>query len=828
MQTNEAPPVFDAASLPLAGVRVLELSDGRGEMCGRVLADLGAEVTLIEPPGGSRARRMPPLIDGHSLYFATHNANKRSVVLDLATEAGREELLARAAGADILIESLGPGRLAGMGLGVERLHARHRGLVVLSLSDFGHSGPYRDYQGSHSVLMALGGVLARSGIKGQRPLLPPGQLGHEMAAVQAAWVALMAYLQAQRTGHGDHLDFSLLDATIQVIDPGMGVTGSAAAGRSALELAPRGRPPVGTGYPIFRCADGHVRICVLNPRQWQGMCGWLGDDHPFTDPSYGHIGKRFKVIKDINALIAQQFKDQPAAELVREGQRRGVPIAAVATLADALRDEQFLAREVFAPVVLPNGAQGLAPRGYLFVDGQPAGIRTPAPALGEGGALPIVQNARPRNDGADAKGSSRPLAGIRVLDLGVIVAGAELGRLLADQGAEVIKIESKAFPDGLRQGQGNEAMTISFAQGSRGKRSFGLNLRSPQGIELFKQLVAVSDVVVSNFKSGTMDSLGIGYEVLKAVNPRIVFAVSSALGATGPRSRSMGYGPLVRAASGLTSLWRYPEIEGSFSDSTTIVPDHFAGRISAMAIAALLVRRLRTGMGGFIDVAQAEAGIGALATDVLRESMRPGSVQPSGNSDEFEAPSGVFPCAGDDEWCVVSVRDSQDFKALCEAIERRDLLGDARFADSAGRVAHREALDAALTAWTVRRSPQEVMELLQAWRVPAARMLRLDDYLQNPHFSARRLFRTFHQPGLDAPMITENGPVAFSRLPEPDLRPAPFMAQHTVDIARSTLGLSESEIDALISDGVLETMAPELQSLLREPEPLGAGAEGWS
>lgn len=805
-----------SSSLPLAGVRVVELTDGKGEMCGRLLADLGAEVTLIEPPGGSRARRMPPMVGEASLYFATHHANKHSVVIDSDTPAGRQDLAAWLAASDLVIESLGPAALAARGVHIDPLRARHPALVVLSVSDFGLQGPYRDYQATNAVLMALGGVLARSGIKGQRPLLPPGQLAYEAGAVQAVWVALVAYLRACQTGLGDHLDFAMLDATVQVIDPGMGVTGSAAAGRSALELAPRGRPPVGTGYPIFPCADGHVRICVLNPRQWQGLCAWLGDDHPFTDPSYGHIGKRFKVIKEINALIAQLFRHQPAAELVREGQRRGVPIAAVASLGDALRDEQFLARELFVPVALPGGAQGLAPRGYFMLDGQPAGIRSCAPQLGQAGdSAPVAPRSVPTPAAASpASACDRPLAGVRVLDLGVIVAGAELGRLLADQGAEVIKIESQAFPDGLRQGQGGEPMTISFAQGSRGKRSMGLNLRSPQGVALFKQLVAVSDVVASNFKPGTMESLGLGYETLKAINPRLVYAVSSALGATGPRSRSMGYGPLVRAASGLTSLWRYPEIDGSFSDSTTIVPDHFAGRISACAIAALLIRRLRTGVGGFIDVAQAEAVLGALSTDVLRESLQPGSVGPLGNHDEFEAPTGVYPCAGDDEWCVVSVRDQLDWTALCQAIGRSDLLADARFADSAGRVAHRAVLDDAVAAWTSQHGPQQVMDLLQAHRVPAAKMVRLDEYLQNPQFIARRLFRTFDQPGLSEPMITENGPVAFSSLPDPDLRPAPFMAQHTEAVAREVLGLSEAEVAALIAEGVLEPMAPALRPLL--------------
>jgi crotonobetainyl-CoA:carnitine CoA-transferase CaiB-like acyl-CoA transferase len=814
----------DPAALPLAGVKVFELADGGWGMCGRLLADLGAEVTLVEPPSGSPARRLPPLVGGHSLHFATHHANKRSLVIDLATPAGRDAWEVRLAQADIVIECLGPDALAALGAQVDQWRARHPALVVLSLSAFGATGPYRDYQATNAVLMALGGVLARSGIKGQRPLLPPGQLAYEAGSVQAAWVVLVAYLRACRTGRGDHLDFAMLDATVQVIDPGMGVTGSAAAGRSALELAPRGRPPVGTGYPIFPCADGHVRLCVLNPRQWQGLSAWLGDDHPFTDPSYGHIGKRFKVIKEINALIARLFRDQPAAGLVSEGQRRGVPIAAVATLGDALLDEQFLARELFVPVALPGGARGLAPRGYFMLDGRPAGIRSPAPGLGEGGAAgdPVPPAAAPAPaEAARLPASARPLAGLRVLDLGVIVAGAELGRLLADQGAEVIKIESQAFPDGLRQGQGAEPMTISFAQGSRGKRSLGLNLRSPKGVALFKQLVACSDVVVSNFKPGTMESLGLGYDTLKAINPKLVYAVSSALGATGPRSRSMGYGPLVRAASGLTSLWRYPEIEGSFSDSTTIVPDHFAGRISACAIAALLIRRLRTGVGGFVDVAQAEAVLGALATDVLRESLQPGAVGPRGNRDEFEAPHGVFPCAGDDEWCVVAVRDGRDWAALCQVIGRPDLLDDARFADAAGRVAHSEVLEAAVAQWTAQHAPQAVMEALQAAGVPAGRMVRLDEYRQNPQFIARRLFRTFDQPGLGAPMVTENGPVAFSDLPDPDLRPAPFMAQHTEEIAREVLGLSEAEVAVLIAEGVLEPMAPALRPLLG---PSGAAA----
>src|SRR5690606_18561480 len=154
----------------------------------------------------------------------------------------------------------------------------------------------------------MAGMLCRSGLPGREPLLPPGELAYEATAVQAAWCALIAYWQRLQTGVGEHLDFSVFEATAQVLDPGLGVTGSAQAGKSAMEQS-RGRErPQGCPLsPIFRCADGCVRICVLNPRQWQGMSGWLGDDHEFTDPAYGNLAKRAAVIGKINALIAELF-----------------------------------------------------------------------------------------------------------------------------------------------------------------------------------------------------------------------------------------------------------------------------------------------------------------------------------------------------------------------------------------------------------------------------------------------------------------------------------------------------------------------------------------
>lgn len=793
--------------LPLSGIRVLELTFGHLEGCGRFLADLGAEVLLVEPKGGLPSRARPPLKDGVSLHFASHNANKRSVELDLDDSADLERLGGLLDGADLFLESTPHGWLQRNGLAV-RLRPQ---LVTLSLTHFGRSGPYSGFVANNAVLLAMGAVLARSGIKGSEPLLPPGELALETAALQAAWVALSALWNVSNGGAGGYFDFSVHETVLQIIDPGMGVTGSAAGGRSALELAPRGRPPLGNGYPIFACRDGAVRICLLNPRQWQGMSAWLGDQHPFTDPAFASLSRRFKVIREINALIAELFRERDVAELVAEGQRRGVPIAAVSKPEEVLRDEHFRARDSFVDLPLGNGSIGRVPFGFVEIDGRQAGVRRVAPALGADNAVQWPAAKPP----AMTQPQRRPFAGIRVLDLGVIVAGAELGRLLADQGAEVIKVESGAYPDGLRQSLDNRPMSISFAQGSRGKRSLGLNLRDPRGVELFKQLVGQSDVVLSNFKPGTLESLGIDYEVLSRIKPDIIMADSSALGNHGPLSRSMGYGPLVRASTGLTWLWRYPELDESYSDSTTIFPDHFAARVSAAAIAAALLRRQRTGRGGRVSLCQAESILAALGSDYLEESVAPGAFIARGNRGRFDAPDNLFPCAGDDEWCVISVGGDVQWLALCDALGRSDWLHDSRLASSEGRLTHAAELESGVAEWTRLHGPQQVRDLLQARGIPAGDMLRLDQLSSDPQLLARGFFRTLHQPGLDAPLLTENSP-AIGPLPEPQIRPAPFIGQHTLAIAADLLGLDAASRAELVRDGVLEPASAEVESLLAD------------
>ena len=286
--------------------------------------------------------------------------------------------------------------------------------------------------------------------------------------------------------------------------------------------------------------------------------------------------------------------------IAAEGQARGVPVAPVLGVAEVLASRHFESRGAFVDAEVAPGVHGRLPSGFCEIDGKRVGFRHRAPEPGEhDDVLSRARDERParpagRPQAATGAVPSRPLAGLRVVDFGIIVIGNEIGRLLADQGADVIKIENRAFPDAARVGYGGK-LSHSFVAGSRNKRSFGVNLRTPEGVALLKRLVAGADVVLENFKPGTLEKLGLGYESLRAVKPDLVMLSTNALGSTGPWSRWLGYGPIVRCVSGITSLWRYPEDELGFGEPTTIYPDHYGARVCATTVLAALIRQAPDG-----------------------------------------------------------------------------------------------------------------------------------------------------------------------------------------------------------------------------------------
>ena len=297
-----------------------------------------------------------------------------------------------------------------------------------------------------------------------------------------------------------------------------------------------------------------------------------------------------------------------------------------------------------------------------------------------------------------------------------------------------------------------------------------------------------------------MESLGLGYDVLAAANPALVVADSSAFGTTGPWSGRMGYGPLVRAATGLTLGWRYPDDPESFSDSVTIYPDHVAARIGATAVVDMLIRRLRTKQGGTVSVAQAEVMLTHFANDVARASLGLGTNTPP------DWPWSTYRAAGEDEWCVVTVRGDRDWRKLCNVIGIDDTLATM---SSTERLAAREHIDALLNLWVGARTADVAMAELQGAGVPAARMLRVAELPDFGYYRERNMFRVETHPYLQESVIAERWASKGDGGHEAPISPAPLMGEHSKEVVEGWTDRF-AEIPELIQSGILEPTEPAI------------------
>lgn len=773
---------------PLAGLRVVEINDGPLGSATRQLAELGADVLHVTGPNGptSFSEISPATRRGIGLICA--HVGKRRMRDDAA------DLQKEMRQADILLVDRSHGLGKDAIWDAEALRSAYPQAIIVQCSNFGQGNSFSHWEATDPVLHALSAELSRSGIRGRAPLLPPGNLAFECASAQLAYVVILALVNRQRTGRIDTLDFSVLDAAMQTLDPGYGISGSATMGRAARLLSPD-RPVKGVLYPIFRCVDGLVRIYLGAARQWQGMFEWMGSPEEFASPDLAKMTVRLKT-PTLYPAIGRFFEGQTRAELEDGARRHGVPLSAMLTRDEAVHSEHVQIRGLFRSIV-HDDTDVLLPDGIMEIDGERMG------PLGTPPDTPL-----PPPDGLEI---SRPLEGLKVLDLGVIVVGGEQSRLLGDNGADVIKIESRAFPDGTRQTDLATGIAVSLAAGHRNKRSLGFNLRDAEGKALFRKMVEQADVVLTNFKPGTMDSLGLGYEELKQIKPDLIMVESSAFGSTGPWSKRMGYGPLVRAASGLSGLWCYEGDEDGHSDSLTIYPDHVAARIGIIGVLALLIDRPRSGTGGLVSTAQLEIALAHQASQIAATQLGLTDAD-----DPPDAPWGVFRTQGDDQWCVVTVRNDADWRALCRVVPRLDAE-----LSSHERRRNRTAIEGILSNWLAKQDADTTVSKLQAEGVPAARMLRVSEQPDFPYYRERGIFRLEEHPHLPEPYHSEAMHVRSEAIPPPPERPAPLMGEHSAEVVQEWFGLGAAEIEGLIHRGVLEPVSEQVKAALAQAKGQG-------
>ena len=796
-------------SLPLQGIRVIDLTVENGELAPRLLADLGAEVIKIEPPEGSPARSLAPIRKGVSLSWAVNNAGKRSVVLDLTTSEGRDRLHTLAAHSDVIVC---PSATVAPGLSVHDLAAEHRHLIVAALTPYGLTGPWSDWQITDQVLSATGGMTFKAGTLDREPIPAPGQFSNDVAASSAAWAMLCAIWQRQHTGAGQLLDISINECLAQTSDWSLpNYTARVVAGSDFPELR-MGSGPV---YPIFKCRDGYVRLIVLSPAQWREMRAWLGEPEYLQDEEYDSFPGRFGIAEAIlNPLYEELFAELSIEEVSAHAQDRGIVCTPVYDAPRALRNEHFDSRGTFQTMEIAPGVEAQMPSGFYELDGQRVGPVTPPPVLGADTEAVFASLGEPRS-GVPTPEPTLPLVGLRVMDFGQGAVGVEAGKLFAEYGAEVIKIESRSHYDFIRVVTGTE-MGPSFASSSRSKKAMGVNAKFAEGRQVLLDLAKHSDVVIENTTTGAMAALGLGYEDLSAANPRIAMVASQLMGSRGVWAHWRGYGPSTQAPGGLSYLWSY---EGSTDPAGTasIFPDHFVGRLSACgALATLIGRELGNVQGGFLEIAQCEAVVGSIADLLAAESVEPGSVTPMGLHTERGTPGANYRCAPDptsgtgaEEWVALTCRSDAEWCALADLLSRPELGTDPRFATLEDRRANVAELDALIGEWTISQSRFVVAERCQAAGIPAGPMVTSLDMMNHPHFVERGFPVHIEQPGVLGPVIFEGPAFHATGMSDPVETPAPWLGEHTVAIATEVLGMSPASVEELIAKGVLEITPPQ-------------------
>ena len=404
--------------------------------------------------------------------------------------------------------------------------------------------------------------------------------------------------------------------------------------------------------------------------------------------------------------------------------------------------------------------------------------------------------------------SKGALAGIRVIDFTWIGAGSFTTKLLADHGAEVIKIESRERLDTLRQGRpfrdGVPGLDRSgyFAERNSSKRSITLNMKTPEAQALARRLVATADVLANNFTPGTMEKFGLGYDAVRAFKPDIVYLAMSMQGADGPESRYLGYGLTIGALTSLHALCGLPERDPA--GTGTNYPDHVPNPChAAFATLAALRHRRRTGQGQLIDVAQTEPTICLLGPAVLEVTANGHNPQRRGNQHRPYAPHGVYPCAGEDRWIAIAVPDDSAWRALAQVLGEPAWMSDAAFATRDARWAHRAQTDARLGSETARFDAPTLMTALQSAGVMAGAVHDARDVLEaDAQLRHREHWQRLHHPVM-GDSVYGASPFHLQRTPGGPQSPAPLLGEHTEEVLCGLLGLPSEEVERLRAAGVL-------------------------
>ena len=786
---------YGSRPTPLDDVRVVEISDRiAGSYCGKLLVDAGAEVRKIEPPQGDSLRcfsaSCSPMPDGmDSPLFGYLNAGKRSLTWSGSDGRAREEL----AGADIVVVTASRSQAAGLGIDPQRLLADNPRAVVVTISDFGWTGPYADRAASEFTLQAWSGLTGFRGDPAGPPIAIGGDLGEYMGGVCAAFGALALRRRVEGGGPGEHLDMSMLEA-ITLMQSGEWL-------HSQLLCV----PPVSRTVEvpsIEPAKDGYVGITMVTGQQWLDFAAMVDCPELTEIPQLSFQIGRWQYRDFIRERIGPWLAERTVEEVVELGQLFRLPIAALGNGA-TIRDTAY-AKE--RGVFVRNPAGFHQPRTpWLMSRCRPASLRS-APSLGEGNGT----EPWPKREHAPRTAEPRlPLEGVRVVDLTAFWAGPAATHLLAAFGADVVKVESIQRPDGIRYSGGMRKDVDDwweygwvFHAMNTNKRSVTLDLGSEEGRRLFTELVAEADVVIENFSARVMDHFGLTADALLAVNPRLVMARMPAFGLDGPWRDRVGFAPTMEQIAGLAWVTGLP-------DGPPVPPrgacDPLAGVHAAFAVLAALNFAERTGTGQLVELPMIETVLNATAIQPMESEVFGVTLSRRGNRGHGWVIQNLYRCRGDDDWIAVTVSTDDHWRGLVDLMGRPSWTDDDRFGSVAARRAAADDIDRRLQDWFSGQDLRCAVESLAGAGIPAAPVVSPSLVTENPQLADRKFFELLDHP--------RTGPGRYPRPPFAPLdgrsnwlmRPPPTLGEHNGEVLRDRCGLTDQDLAHLALAGVIGT-----------------------
>lgn len=755
----------------LNDVVVLELATGvAGPYCGRLLADLGAQVVKVESGDGDPLRTASPRVSNESAFFNYLNAAKFCV----EAEVGSPELDALLGHADIVVHDLlGPQADAFE----TAVRSRIPAAVVLSVTPYGRSGPRHGWQATPFTEWATGGFFYFAGDPAREPLSLPGHQAEFHAGLHTAVAALAGLRHARATGEGQDVELSHQEATLN--DHSWLTTMWTHMGQIQKR----------TGSFYAKCADGWVFLFTLAP--YPNLFLLMERFDMFEDESL-HVPANWAArFGEVFTAFSEWCATRTKLEVYHACQELRIAASPVNDMADVARSEHLAAREWFGTVAA--GGQTFQGPGYPYkLTGTPCDTAFGAGAMGEDTATVASAGFAWANEGLSAApgrpGAAKagPLAGLRMIEMTANWAGPIAGRHFADLGADVVKVELQTKPATRALIAPNDDIWPDFFNRSayfnklnRNKRGISLDLSTPRGKELFLELVKQADVVLENNAARVMGQLGLDYAVLSAANPRIIMCSLSGFGSSGPDRNYSAYGSNIETSSGLASLMGYDDSQ--FFGTGSFYADPVSGNHATVAMLAALHARETTGKGQWIDMALLEAVEPFLAQDFLRYTTSGEVPTPHGSQwGEGYLYQGTYQTLGKDCWIAVTVRDEADSAAV-------DGVTGA-------------AGEAGLRNWLTTQSHEAAANLLQAAGVPAAPVMQNWEIIADNHLNDRGYFVNIrHESAGTRPF--PGFPWRFSATPARVSHAAPMFAEHNREVFAELLGIEGDAYDALIADG---------------------------